>query len=65
MEIRHIASKIKIAVFITVGLLGIYAALGFYLLPTLVKSKLPALIQQQTGRKASVATVRFDPFRYS
>ncbi len=62
MQIRYIASTIKIAVFIVVGLLGIYAALGFYLVPTLVKSKLPTFIQQQTGRKASVATVRFDPF---
>lgn len=62
MEIRYIASKIKIAAFIAGSLLGIYALLGFYLLPMLVKSKLPALIQQETGRKASVATVRFDPF---
>ncbi|PPK72935.1 uncharacterized protein DUF748 [Methylobacter tundripaludum] len=62
MKVPHIPSKIKIAVFIAGGLFGIYTALGFYLLPMLVKSKLPALIQQQTGRKASVATVRFDPF---
>lgn len=62
MKIQHIVSKIKIAVLITGGLLGIYAVLGFYLLPTLVKSKLPAFVQQETGRKASVATVRFDPF---
>ncbi len=44
------------------GLLGIYTVLGFFVLPTLIKSKLPTLIQQQTGRKASVATVRFNPF---
>ncbi|TAK61062.1 DUF748 domain-containing protein [Methylobacter sp.] len=62
MKVRHIVSKIKIAVFIVVGLLGIYAALGFYLLPTLAKSKLPTFIQQETGRKASVATVKFNPF---
>jgi hypothetical protein len=62
MEIRHIASKVKMAVFIAGTLLGIYAALGFYLLPILVKSKLPTFIQQETGRKASVSTVRFDPF---
>ncbi len=62
MKIRHIASKIKIVVFIAASLLGIYVAMGFYLLPALVKSKLPTLIHQQTGRKASVATVRFDPF---
>ncbi|MFI3155178.1 MAG: DUF748 domain-containing protein [Methylococcaceae bacterium] len=62
MKIRHIASKVKIAAFIAGSLLGVYAVLGYYLLPTLVKSKLPAFIQQQSGRKASVATVRFDPF---
>lgn len=62
MEIRNIAFKIKIAVLIAAGLIGIYAALGFYVLPMLVKSKLPALIQQETGRKASISTVRFDPF---
>lgn len=62
MKIRDIASKIKIAVFIVGGLLAIYVALGFYILPTLVKSKLPVLIQQQTGRNSSIATVRFDPF---
>ncbi|TAN69800.1 MAG: DUF748 domain-containing protein [Methylobacter sp.] len=62
MKIRHIVSKIKIAVLIAGGLLGIYAVLGFYLLPTLVKTKLPEWVQQQTGRKASVAMIRFDPF---
>ncbi|MGZ4957003.1 MAG: DUF748 domain-containing protein, partial [Methylobacter sp.] len=62
MKIRHIPSKIKIAVLIVGSLFGIYAMLGFYLLPMLVKSKLPTLIQQETGRKASVAKVRFDPF---
>jgi len=62
MKVPHIALKIKIAVFIASGLFGIYAALGFYVLPMLLKSKLPTLIQQQTGRKASLATVRFDPF---
>ncbi|MDO9046930.1 MAG: DUF748 domain-containing protein [Methylobacter sp.] len=62
MKIRHIPSKVKIAVLIAGSLLGIYAILGFYLLPMLVKSKLPTLIRQETGRKASVSTVRFDPF---
>ncbi len=62
MKIQHVASKVKIAAFIAGSLLGIYVVLGFYLLPALVKSKLPALIQQETGRKATVATVRFDPF---
>ncbi|MDO9424542.1 MAG: DUF748 domain-containing protein [Methylobacter sp.] len=62
MQIRHIASKVKTAVFIVTSLAAIYAGLGFYGLPMLLKSKLPAFIQQETGRKASVSTVRFDPF---
>ncbi|MGZ5076326.1 MAG: DUF748 domain-containing protein [Methylobacter sp.] len=64
MKIRHIPSKIKITARIVGGLLCVSARLGFYLLPLLVKSKLPALIQQQTGRKASLAKVRFDPFSF-
>jgi flagellar motor protein MotB len=64
MKIRYIPSKIKIAALVVGGLLGIYAILGFYLLPVLAKSKLPILIQQQTGRKASVAKVQFDPFSF-
>ncbi len=62
MKIPHIQSKIKIAALIAGGLLGIYTVLGFYVLPALIKSKLPTIIQQETGRKASVATVRFNPF---
>lgn len=62
MRIRDIPSSIKIAAVIFGGILGTYAALGFFLLPALIKSKLPALIQQQTGRTASLASVRFDPF---
>jgi hypothetical protein len=62
MKIPRIPTKIKIAVFVAASLLGIYILLGFFLIPTLIKSQLPALIQQETGRKTSVATVRFDPF---
>ncbi|MGZ5028197.1 MAG: DUF748 domain-containing protein, partial [Methylobacter sp.] len=62
MKIRRIPTKIKIAVFIAGSLLGIYTLLGFFLIPLLIKSQLSALIQQETGRKTSVATVRFDPF---
>ncbi len=62
MQIRHMASKVKIAIFIAAGLIGIYAVLGFYGLPMLLESKLPIFIQQKTGRQASIATVQFDPF---
>ncbi len=61
MKIRYMASKIKMAVFILGSLFASYAMLGFYALPALVKAKLPALIQQETGRKASFSTFTFDP----
>jgi hypothetical protein len=62
MKIPRIPTKIKIAVFIAGSLLGIYTLLGFFLIPMLIKSQLPTLIQQETGRKTAVATARFDPF---
>ena len=62
MKFRKLASKIIIVVFIAGSLLVIYAALGFYGLPLLIKSKLTPLILQETGRKAAVTTVKFDPF---
>lgn len=57
-----LARLTKIAV---IGLLLVagYALLGFYALPALVKSKLPDIIQQETGRKAEVAQVSFNPFK--
>ena len=55
-------TKIKISVVIAGSLLCVYALLGFYVLPTLVKSKLPTIIQHATGRKASLLSVHFDPF---
>lgn len=64
MNIRHLAPKFKIAAFITGGLFASYVVLGYYLLPTLIKSQLPSLIQQQTGSKPSLASVRFDPFAF-
>jgi hypothetical protein len=62
MKIQNKASIVKIAIFIAGGLLGIYAVFGFYIFPILVKSKLPALIEQETGRKAYFSWVKVDPF---
>lgn len=47
---------------IVVSLVSAYALLGFYALPALLKTKLPALIQEHTGRKASVGNIEFNPF---
>ncbi len=44
-------------------LVGLYAVLGFYALPSVLKAKLPGIIQEQTGRTASVAKIEFNPFK--
>ncbi|HWI81749.1 DUF748 domain-containing protein [Ramlibacter sp.] len=47
---------------VAAGLLAAYAALGFWLLPLLVKDQLPRLAQSQLARQASVGAVEFNPF---
>ena len=44
-------------------LIGFYAILGFYLIPTVLKAKLPDILHEQIGRKASVAKIEFNPFK--
>jgi len=43
-------------------LLAVYAGAGFYIVPMVLKSKLPEIIQQETGRKAAIAKLELDPF---
>ncbi|WP_411726538.1 DUF748 domain-containing protein [Methyloglobulus sp.] len=47
---------------ITVCLVAAYAVLGFYIVPAVLKSKIPSIIQEETGRKASVTNIEFNPF---
>ncbi|MBK8817007.1 MAG: DUF748 domain-containing protein [Methylococcaceae bacterium] len=49
---------------ITLCIVGLYALLGFYLIPAVIKGKLPQIIQEETGRKASVAKIEFNPFKF-
>ncbi len=65
MKIPHIPFKVKKACIIAAGFLSVYAVAGFYVLPALLKSKLPEIIQQQTGRKTSVSKIQFNPFSLS
>jgi len=44
------------------GLLALYAAAGFWLLPFLIKDQVPRLAQSQLARQASVRDVRVNPF---
>jgi outer membrane protein OmpA-like peptidoglycan-associated protein len=49
---------------ITISLVTVYAITGFYLIPAVLKAKIPGIIQEETGRKASVATIEFNPFKF-
>ncbi len=50
-------------VIILASILAMYALLGFYALPAILKAKIPAIINEETGRKASVADIEFNPFK--
>ena len=44
------------------GLVALYAAAGFWLVPFLIKDQLPKYAQSQLARQASVTEVEFNPF---
>ncbi|WP_442498618.1 DUF748 domain-containing protein [Methylobacter sp. sgz302048] len=54
-----IIAKVLLAIAIV---LAVYAVAGFYVVPAVLKSKLPDIIEQQTGRKASIEKIQFNPF---
>lgn len=43
-------------------IVAIYGLSGFYLLPWLLRGKLPDLVKEQTGQTAEIREVRFNPF---
>jgi hypothetical protein len=47
---------------VAAGLLAAYAALGFWLVPLVIKDQIPKLGQAELARQASVGEVRFNPF---
>jgi Domain of Unknown Function (DUF748) len=54
--------KFRKPVLICAGILAFYAILGFFVLPAVLKWKLPEIIQEETGRKTSIADIKFNPF---
>jgi Domain of Unknown Function (DUF748) len=47
---------------ITISVIVAYAVLGFLIVPAVLKAKIPSVIAEETGRKASVANIEFNPF---
>jgi len=59
---KLLMKKIKnFCIFLT-GLMALYALIGFVILPTVLTSKIPELIEQTTGRKAALEKIEFNPF---
>ncbi|MFZ2170055.1 MAG: DUF748 domain-containing protein, partial [Methylococcaceae bacterium] len=65
MEIRPIVSKYKKPLLVVGGLLLVYCTVCAYIVPTVLKSKIPEIIQQETGRKALISKVQVQPFPLS
>jgi len=65
MEIRRIISKTKKPFMVIGSLLIIYVVTGIFILPAILKSKIPEIIQQETGRKALISKVRVQPFPFA
>ena len=42
-----------------------YTLVGFFLLPAIVRYKLPDIIRESTRRGSSIAAVAFDPYQFS
>ncbi|MGH8300153.1 MAG: DUF748 domain-containing protein, partial [Steroidobacteraceae bacterium] len=47
------------------GLVGLYAAVGFLLVPRWIRSELVGLTARDYGRKLSIGDVRFNPFTWT
>ncbi len=57
-------TKILKGLAVAVSIMLLYALAGFYAVPYLVKSKVPAMIKELTGREASIAKVELNPFSF-
>ena len=64
-RIRHAATRIvrSRSFWIAAGLLVVYAAVGFFLLPYLVERYVPEIARDALKRQASIGKVRINPFR--
>lgn len=62
MNARDILARVLKVLAVIGSILIIYGLTGFYLLPAVLKAKLPEMIAQSTGRKSSVEKIEFDPF---
>lgn len=65
MEIRHLLSKAKKPFFIIGAFLVVYVVFVVFVLPSVIKSKLPDIIQKETGRKTLITSIQAQPFPFA
>lgn len=53
---------LKKSAYILLTLLVLYAVSGFFIVPAVLKAKIPELIEQETGRSASIEKIKLNPF---
>ncbi len=58
----ELMNKFRKPVLIVLGVILAYALIGFVILPAILKSKLPEMVETETGRKATLEQVKFNPF---
>ena len=58
----ELIKKIRNPVLIITGVISAYALVGFVVLPKLIESQLPKIIETETGRKATLERMEFNPF---
>ena len=59
-----ITKKQKICAAALIASLILYALVGFYLVPYLIREKTPGILKEQTGQSAQLKVVRFNPFKF-
>ena len=60
---KLLKSKIVWAAAILLVLVGLYALLGFYAAPKVIRSKAIAFVKENYGRDLSIGEIRFNPFK--
>jgi len=63
--IARLSRRTRFLMAAAAGLLSLYAAVGFLVVPALVKARLPRALGELLGRTATVEQVRFNPFTFS
>jgi hypothetical protein len=60
-----LSRRARLLLAILAGMAALYAALGFLVLPAVVKARLPRVLGSALGRPASVQRVRINPFTFA